>query len=582
MPSRRLKGLFGISLALSIPLAQAAQIPTFVDQPHFISSFHPLENDDKLWDIKILPNVNATGHLVFETVNSLLQHWPNTRYRNGGCVDLFVSLVGPNLLKIFCTFYPGHNIVPGTVSPGTVLYHGRGDSGVPEQPEWLATDPEHASMFCRPRSEDSGCWMLMVTPIRPLHILYFDGSSAAKMPDGAMDSQDIFTFGRVAPDKYWDERGRINALCKRFKGLGVDGFVRMEMDFEIMLCDFADGVEVEALNLRASPGGRRGPPPGGPGRIPDRPDTSYAPFDGPPQPLYPENSTFNSPFAPKTGNAVGEAFISGAWHNFYPGDTRIKLDLTRLVSLYDTSLVPSLVQERFGKPRIEHRLLGISDEDLNAVVGKVEELSASRGAVSSDAGGGSEIDWGTLIRLVVKRFSDRLETIQYLLNSTAETGGPARQEQKKEDVARALQARLQTMLQPYLLNDIKPPTEVDADKSLEWVSPLYERCSTTYTSYITSTPSLYARLTPSETLILGGVEETTREICRVVVGMWGDGVMTGLDPKSYVPSGGQSTTTPTEDELNELLESWIIRIDTLMKWLDWIFGFVFLAFSKNF
>ncbi|KAF5362580.1 hypothetical protein D9757_013316 [Collybiopsis confluens] len=472
MPSRRLKGLFGISLALSIPLAQAAQIPTFVDQPHFISSFHPLENDDKLWDIKILPNVNATGHLVFETVNSLLQHWPNTRYRN----------------------------VPGTVSPGTL-------QTLNTRPCFVARDR---------RTRVAGC---LWSP--PSDLSIFSTLMEALLQRCLMERwirKISLPSVELHTDKYWDERGRINALCKRFKGLGVDGFVRMEMDFEIILCDFADGVEVEALNLRASPGGRRGPPPGGPGRIPDRPDTSYAPFDGPPEPLYPENSTFNSPFAPKTGNAVGEAFISGAWHNFYPGDTRIKLDLTRLVSLYDTSLVPSLVQERFGKPRIEHRLLGISDEDLNAVVGKVEELSASRGAVSSDAGGGSEIDWGTLIRLVVKRFSDRLETIQYLLNSTAETGGPARQEQKKEDVARALQARLQTMLQPYLLNDIKPPTEVDADKSLEWVSPLYERCSTTYTSYITSTPSLYARLTPSETLILGGVEETTREICRVVVG----------------------------------------------------------------
>ena len=35
------------------------------------------------WDLEVLPNENATGHLVFETVGSLLQHWPNTRMRNG-------------------------------------------------------------------------------------------------------------------------------------------------------------------------------------------------------------------------------------------------------------------------------------------------------------------------------------------------------------------------------------------------------------------------------------------------------------------------------------------------------------------
>jgi hypothetical protein len=35
------------------------------------------------WNLDDPPHPNATGHFVFETVNSLLQHWPNTRYRNG-------------------------------------------------------------------------------------------------------------------------------------------------------------------------------------------------------------------------------------------------------------------------------------------------------------------------------------------------------------------------------------------------------------------------------------------------------------------------------------------------------------------
>ena len=35
------------------------------------------------WDLDVLPNENATGHLIFETVGSLLQHWRNTRMRNG-------------------------------------------------------------------------------------------------------------------------------------------------------------------------------------------------------------------------------------------------------------------------------------------------------------------------------------------------------------------------------------------------------------------------------------------------------------------------------------------------------------------
>jgi hypothetical protein len=39
--------------------------------------------DDSSWRLDEPPPANATGRFVFETMNSLLQHWPNTRYRNG-------------------------------------------------------------------------------------------------------------------------------------------------------------------------------------------------------------------------------------------------------------------------------------------------------------------------------------------------------------------------------------------------------------------------------------------------------------------------------------------------------------------
>ena len=35
------------------------------------------------WDLNISPSLNSTSHLVFDSVGSLLQHWTNTRYRNG-------------------------------------------------------------------------------------------------------------------------------------------------------------------------------------------------------------------------------------------------------------------------------------------------------------------------------------------------------------------------------------------------------------------------------------------------------------------------------------------------------------------
>jgi hypothetical protein len=51
------------------------------DQPHSCSFSSKIEQ----WRLDEGPSENATGNLIFDTVHSLLQHWPNTRYRNGTC-----------------------------------------------------------------------------------------------------------------------------------------------------------------------------------------------------------------------------------------------------------------------------------------------------------------------------------------------------------------------------------------------------------------------------------------------------------------------------------------------------------------
>ena len=55
-------------------LALAAQVPL---------GYHQQDDHSEDWNLDTLPNPNATDHLVFETVYSLLQHWPNTRMRHG-------------------------------------------------------------------------------------------------------------------------------------------------------------------------------------------------------------------------------------------------------------------------------------------------------------------------------------------------------------------------------------------------------------------------------------------------------------------------------------------------------------------
>lgn len=119
---------------------------------------------------------------------------------------------------------PGHSIVPVSIPAATILYHGRATNSTPTVPEWLAFDFDHSFIFCVVK-----CWVHTMVATRDLRLLYFDGSSAAKMPNGTMDSQDLVVWGNVDEYRIYKERERINALCEWGKKYGLDGFVRMEM-----------------------------------------------------------------------------------------------------------------------------------------------------------------------------------------------------------------------------------------------------------------------------------------------------------------------------------------------------------------
>jgi len=217
----------------------------------FLSTTSSLTDVKSDWNLTVGPSSYSTDNLIFNTASSLLQHWPNARYRNG------------------------HSVVPGRIPLGTVFYHGRSSPEMvessragqkikilPGTQEWVATDPEHSLMFCgierradvsttnataskdKPESENiSDCWFITLVTTRELRVLYFDGSSAAKMFGGSMDSQDVFAYRNELemknassswddPDRIFGEVERLKRLCQwvEEKGLGVDGFVRMEMD----------------------------------------------------------------------------------------------------------------------------------------------------------------------------------------------------------------------------------------------------------------------------------------------------------------------------------------------------------------
>ncbi|KAF9236704.1 hypothetical protein BU15DRAFT_76664 [Melanogaster broomeanus] len=457
--------------AQHIPVIQAAQVPL-----HFShSDWRPTSvagNDLTGWSLDELPNPNATGHLVFETVNSLLQHWPNTRLRNG------------------------HTIVPGTIPEGTLLYHGTNRNELPPGPDWTSVDPEHSLFFCSDET-GRGCWHLTLVTTRPLKVVYFDGTSAANTMWGSLDTQDLIAWGMSQPSRIFDERGRIKDLCQWGKDIGCRWFHILRSSSEVMLCDFTSGVTVASfLNLA---------------RVVTRRNRQLFPGGSP--------------------------------------DSPVAFEMTLLDWSRSTipNLAPSLVPIRAGQERWDHRVQNISSEDGLAARARVAE------ALTRSESGSSGVDWRALIRAIVDRYADRLELMQYLLSSQATDS------ETLLDFARKAQVQLRIMLAPYILVMAAPP-HPSTGTEVSWAVPIFKFCATTHTSFIQSySPSM----TPSEQLILQAVQETSREICRVVTNMWASGVHAGLD------SNLNTKELPDVGEVTNLMNVWRIDVNRLMAWLDW-------------
>jgi hypothetical protein len=243
-----------------------------------------------------------------------------------------------------------------------------------------------------------------------------------------------------------------------------------------------------------------------------------------------------------------EIIHSASWRERYPGETRIVLDYSGLVSFYDTALVPSLVPRRVGLERWDHRVAGISPDDIERVKDRLAQALEQQPA---PAGG---IDWKTVLRFVVDRYANRLDVVCYLLNITLDDTPVLL------DRARKVQRQLRTMLVPYIiLAELPQHGSVDVDATNLWAAPIFQRCATTHISSIAAHGTT---LMPSERLLLQAVRETTREICRVTTRIWASGFIAGIDP--LYPAD-----TPEVDRIRTLVGEWKEDMTKLISWLDW-------------
>ncbi|KID94330.1 Uncharacterized protein YOR389W, partial [Metarhizium majus ARSEF 297] len=187
---------------------------------------------------------------IFNAVHNAMRQWGSSVHHNG--MSLFLA----------------------TVPQGVLFHHGNVRPESPPEPDWLAYEIEHAEGFTRsfggpppkqkkpnPGSASADRqkvmggdaergWLHVYRTSRPLQFLYVDGMSGGKTDMGTLDTQDHLLgsrqsheYTRQGSNTPIGERERAEFLCRLCKEWDLQGIIRMEAGFEIIKCDFTDGLE---------------------------------------------------------------------------------------------------------------------------------------------------------------------------------------------------------------------------------------------------------------------------------------------------------------------------------------------------
>ncbi|KEQ71556.1 hypothetical protein M436DRAFT_31748, partial [Aureobasidium namibiae CBS 147.97] len=322
----------------------------------------------------------------------------------------------------------GMSLFIATVPGDTELYHGTSTKDRVNGTQWLAFEPEHALIFARgrrgpppgpppgegqytedagkehelpghrpkrpggkdrPRKEhgDEGChrpsrnepedqssgYLHTYRTKHSLRLLYVDGQSAAKSKKGTLDTQDVLLLANsIDHDSgMFGERERAAQLCKLANerwGNRIDGILRMEGGFEIILCDFAAHLEIVSIAKTKTKSG------GG--------------FGG--------------------GGDNGDGFnyyraVAARYHDI--GGGRVVLDYEHFVSTF--AYPEAIYFDDTGRPRINNESSIIDDVRL-----AVDQMILHK-AEDTDA-----VNWRAIADMVIARYADRIE---YLASGSLST-----------------------------------------------------------------------------------------------------------------------------------------------------------------
>jgi hypothetical protein len=197
-----------------------------------------------------------------------------------------------------------------------------------------------------------------------LRLLYVDGQSAAKSKKGTLDTQDVLLLeNSIDHDSgMFGERERAAQLCKLAHEQWddrIDGILRMEGGFEIILCDFAAHLDVVTIAKTESKAG------GG--------------FGG--------------------GSSDGDGFnyyraVAARYHGI--GGGRVTLDYEQFVSAF--AYPEAVYFDDSGRPRINNESDAI--DDVRVAVDKM---------VMTETDNTEAVDWQAIADMVIARYADRIE-----------------------------------------------------------------------------------------------------------------------------------------------------------------------------
>ncbi len=390
---------------------------------------------------------------VFNAVHHAMRQWGSSLHHNG--MSFYLATVPEGVL-----LHHGNGSPDSPAEPDWLAYEiehaenfarGGRPGGGPPPPSSSSSPPRRwfepqsvlgatAPDRLGPPGEDDGeagyGYLHTYKTTRPLQFLYVDGMGGGKTAMGTLDSQDYLLRGlnssavdalRLPPGAGGQSRPRpparegggrsargggpmgeqqraadLCALCAEWQ---LQGVIRMEAGFEIIKCDFSDGLEEVQVLRRPGGGvqgggrddGRRGG--GGPG----------VGGGGP---------------GPGRGMPVNLEFIRGISERYQGiGSARTIVDYSSMVSafFYPVNL-SNPDPKRPDLPRlslVNATELALIKHDLGGIIADRRRRGGHH-PPPPDRGGGGAVDWQGVSDLIVARYADRIQFMAEEINSTDE------------------------------------------------------------------------------------------------------------------------------------------------------------------